>query len=287
MQPVKIEIFPNKEFGLNVTILGIGNRGEEEVRKYPFCIDSEKHSVFKSLTLSSIYDCSEKISKQIKSALNQTELLFIIVDVGNENELNCAKKIVDLLKRYSSKSIAILIDISDNSHIKQSNLFDVVISVDKQSEAYKPIEMILSDMYFGTVGLDASSVCYMLYITPKMKFLQTRTEDISEKGAIIETLKSCNKEMKQEQSVQNSMFAFTMSQYAGLEDIEEILTKACIYFNEGEILWQARLNPDEKDKGCMVSMLYGINDSVKNVEFDSKEPNEDFFDRWYGIHFKY
>ena len=286
MQPVKIEIFANRAFGLSVTVLGIGKRGDDAVRRYPFCIDSEKYRVFKSLTLCSVYDCSDKLTKQIKSILKRTELLFVIVDTKNEKELQCAEKIAELLKINSNKSISVLIDISDNTDKLSQNSFDCIISVDNQTEAYKPIEMVLSDMYFGTVGIDASSVCYMLYITPKMRFFQTRTENINEKDAIIEALKFHNKENKQLISAQNSMFSFITTQDAGLEDIEEILTKAYFELNEGEILWQAWLNSDETDKGCTVSMLYGINEDAKKAELDSKEPNEEFLERWYGIFLK-
>lgn len=264
MKPVKIEISENKEFGLNVTVLGIGECGEKEIRKYPFYIDREMHGVFKTLTFCSTNDYSNEVSSQIKSIFKETELLFIVADSNDENELLYAEKHAKLFKKASYKNIVILIDLSDNVDKIPADFFDVIISVDENAEAYKPIEMIISGMHWGLCGIDYADIYSILKTTSIMKFTYKSIQSIGEKDKLIDYLNQHIKDNRIKGKSQNTMFTFYMSQDCGLEDIEEILIKSTFYENEGTILWQSKLNNDEDEKRCIVSMLYGVNDAIKS-----------------------
>ena len=170
-----------------------------------------------------------------------------------------AEKYAKSFKKASYNNIVILIDLSDNADGIANGFFDVVISVDKHIEAYKPIEMIISGMHWGLCGIDYADIFYILKTTPTMKFTYKSIPNIGEKEKLIDFFNRHIKDNKIEGKSQNTMFTFSMSQDCGLEDIEEILIKSTFYEEKGGILWQSKLHNDEKEKRCMVSMLYGVN----------------------------
>ena len=136
--------------------------------------------------------------------------------------------------------------------------------------------MIISSMSWGLCGIDYADIFYMLKSTPTMKFTYKSIQNIGEKDKLIDFLNQHIKDNQIKGKSQNTMFAFSMSKDCGLDYIGEILVKSTFYEDEGNILWQSKLHNDEKEKRCIVSMLYGINNEAKRQNLIPKDLMKSF-----------
>lgn len=131
----------------------------------------------------------------------------------------------------------------------------MIISTDG-FEPYRPIKMIISDMFCGCCGLDYSCIKYVLDIMTNAKFYKQKYSNLNKMREMILSLGEKIKEDKDENDTINALFLFTLPEETGLENIEEVFV-ALDNVIDGDVIWQGCLNSDENDESCTITIIYG------------------------------
>ena len=213
MMPLKIEYSENEWSSYNVVILGIGELGKETIEKYPCPTRDENHWEIQTLTLcnddafqhkhiSKIITLNDdscyltKCQQEICEAIKNSDILFIIVDVSKDVNYEKAVCFANLHRSSERKSkFNILIDCSGSNYISESTLesvFDLAVSHRSTSEAYRSVEMLLSDMNTQLIGLDFADVKAIIKSTPKMSFFEERVENPSKLNKVVSCFLACS-----------------------------------------------------------------------------------------------
>ena len=277
MMPLKIEILENEGSSYDITVLGIGNAGKEAVRKYPCPAYGENHWAIQTLTLCDddafqhkrypkittpkdspyyLAECRQKICEVV----NNSDILFVIADISKDPDYENAFRFANLHHSESEKKWNVLIDCSEGSSFSElilSSVFDLILSYPSTSKTYRPIEMLLSDMYTQCVGLDFADVKAIVDSTPKMKFFEERVNS-SEK--VKEAILRFDEEVKKDKwgdAVFNALLYFSIPHSGGLEIVEgsyDILESSSI---NGNVVVQFAFNAEDDDETISISLMCG------------------------------
>ena len=271
MRPIKIELFVNKHNTLNMTVLGIGNVGEDAVKKYPFTSNPDMFGYFSTLTFCSDgilrnpdrlpfdFDNIELIRTELEGTIKKTDWLFIVTDINNEDDLKNAVRFAELHKDTASCPFDALVQVGNyiDEKLEIPKVFDLSISVDNFAEAYKPIYMLISGIPAGDIGLDFTDVMYVAKKSPVMKFAQNRVRKVNQCESLIAPLMEKLVENRKNNEVQNMMVLYNAPAYCPFEVMLNIGEHLSSIVHDGDIIWQVKFH-DESDDSLTVSILYGV-----------------------------
>lgn len=289
MMPLKIEVIENLGSGYDITILGIGEAGKKAIREYPCPAYGNNHWAIQSLTLcdddafqhkrypkittpcdSPVY--LAKCRNQICEAIKNAEILFVVADISKDPDYENAFRFANLHRTGNrEEKINVLIDCGEGhsfAELELSVVFDLVISCEGIAESYRPIEMLLSDMYTQVCGLDFSDVRSILERTPKLEFLEYNTHEYEEFKKISEQIIQLVKKEKWKDTVFNALLYISFPQNTDWDLLEfaASLLDSQIF---GDMMFQIGFNREEDDVNACISLLYGI-ERIKGKSADDE-----------------
>ena len=278
MMPTRIELLENKGHCPNVTVLGIGEPGLKAVSKYPCPAYGERHWGIGTLTLCDDDAFQHKrypkittpkdsprylaeCRKQIYEIIQNSDDLFIIADINKDPDYDNAFRFANLHCRSRREgNRTILVNCGEKhtfASLELQDVFDLIINIHHCSNAYRPVEMLLSDMYTQAIGLDAADVDAILMRTPEMAFYEevfTDTRKLKDVATMIKAI--FHRKYIGEPTYNGLMFcSLPMDKGMGfVEDAHEALTEALI---DGDIVVQMDLNSDENDNSITLAVMCG------------------------------
>lgn len=277
MMPLKIEVIENLGSGYDITVLGIGETGKKAIREYPCPAYGDNHWAIQTLTLcdddafqhkrypkittprdSPVY--LAKCRNQICEAIKNAEILFVVTDISKDPDYENAFRFANLHRTGSrEEKINVLIDCGEGhsfAELELSTIFDLVISNRNEIKSYRPVEMLLSDMYTQVCGLDFADVRAILNRTPKLNFLEFKTQEYEQLDKISKhIIDEVNKE-KWKDDVFNALLYVSFPHQTELDwyEVAVSLLDADVF---GEMMFQIGFNRSEDDANVYISLLYG------------------------------
>ena len=277
MRPIRIELYANKENDLHMTVLGVGDAGEKAVKKTPFVSDGDTFGYFSTLTFCSDsiirnpnrlfcdFDDPVSIRAEFDEIIKETDWLFIVADISNEEDLKHALYYAELHKDIARCPFDTLVEIGNPvaERFGASEMFDLTISVERGDEAYKPIDMLISGIPAGDIGLDFADIMYVAKKSPVMKFAQEKIPKVDQLEQVMVSLQRQLAETGSNDEIKNMMVLYNAPAYCPLEDIEYMDEYLNGLANGGDIIWQIKFH-DEADDRFAVSLLYGVQEKGKD-----------------------
>ena len=279
MLPIKIEQYATRKYGLNITVIGIGEIGEGAIKRYPFYSDRDTMGFFHTLTflgdsvlqnpehLPYGFDSIEPIQTEIEDIIKQTDFLFIAADISHKEDLKNALCFAERHKSLANAPFTVLVEIKNHiqEHPELQEKFDLIISVENFTEAYKPIRALLG-IPAGDIGLDFADIMFVAKEAPVVKFAQESTTNIDELECLISSLEKCVSDNKQVNTPQNMMAYFEVPQYCDFALLEKVAEPLDNNSNGGDIIWQIKFHREENDDRFIVSLLYGAQNKTKRTD---------------------
>lgn len=278
MMPVKIEILENEEVGYNITVIGIGKKGKEAIRKYPYPAYGGFHWGIHTLTLCDddafrhkktpettiIPDDSphylEKCRRKIFDIIEQTEILFVIADMDEDSNYENAFKIAKYHKnKKTEKRHSILVNCSPNTSLLDTeifNTFDHTIYTYNANKIYRPVEMLITDMYTQWIGIDIDDVKRTLSDVPSLNFIEDEASDENEFKEMIDHIVEEVNNKKGKDDLFNALL-YVSSQSTIIYHLNEAWNSLSETAINGEFIVQAGVNSGENDNKIYISLMYG------------------------------
>jgi hypothetical protein len=255
MIPQKIEIAENKGIGYNVAILGVGTIGRETVSNYPYQSYEKKQWIIENLLLCD----DETYQKQICDIVKRSEILFVVVDMSIEADFRSA---IHFAKMHKGKEhedrYTVLVDCSQEG--KSSNvtlsIFDLIVLNPSHAPSYRPIEMLLTDMYTQFYGVDIPDVKAILDHTPEVVFLEDSFCNYKELEKIACCFKTQIANDILNEDIFNALLYFSFSSADAIEVFQEgsaVLSRLDI---NGDFMAQVGIDARLNDVNT-VSLMYG------------------------------
>jgi hypothetical protein len=295
MMPLKIEILENQGSGFDVTVLGIGEAGKTAIREYPCPAYGGNHWAIQTLTLcdddafqhkrypkittpnDSPYYLA-KYRQKICEVIKNSDILFVIADISKDPDYENAFRFANLHRSGERKvKYNILVDCSAGnafSELTLSSVFDLLISHRSAAKIYRPVEMILSNMYTQMIGVDFVDVQSVIDSTPRMKFFEER---VNSKEMLKEIAVNFDEKIAKERfenDTFNAFMYFSMpcsGEWDIWDEAYQILHSSSI---NGNIVLQIGLNADKNDETITFSLIVG-REYIDKKERESDEENKD------------
>lgn len=257
MIPQKIEIAENKGIGYNVAILGVGTIGREAVSNYPHQVDEKKQWIIENLLLCDDETCQ----KQICDIVKHSEILFVVADMIIKADFRSA---IHFAKMHKDKGhedrYTVLVDCSQER--KPSNvtvsMFDLIVLNPSHAPSYRPIEMLLTDMYTQFYGVDIPDVKAVLDHTPEVVFLEDSFCDYKELEKIGCRFKLQIANDIPNEDIFNALLYFSFSNVDAIEVFQEGVAVLSRLDINGDFM--AQVGIDARLNGAnTVSLMYGKN----------------------------
>lgn len=291
MMPVRIELLENKGHCPDVTVLGIGEPGREAVSKYPCPAYGEHHWGIGTLTLCDDDAFQHKrypkvttpkdsprylaeCRKQICEIIQNTGDLFVIADINKDPDYDNAFRFANLHRRNGRKgNRTVLVNCGEEhtfASLELQDVFDLIVNIHQCSNAYRPVEMLLSDMYTQVIGLDAADVGGILTRTPEMIFYEEVLTDSNQLKNVASKIKTIFSGKYLGEPTYNGLLFCLVPLSEGLELVEnayEVLTEMLI---DGDLMVQMGCHDDEQDNSITLAVMCGREWPVE------KHPETDF-----------
>lgn len=284
MMPLKIELLENKGESFDVVVLGIGELGKKLVREYPMPAYGENHWAIETLTL-----CEddafqhkrypklmtpgdspkylEKCRDAICEAIIKADILFVVSDVKQDPDYDHTYRFAKLHKQgESDNKLTILIDCSGSPYCEfdLDEVYDAIIFNCEGAPNYRPIEMLLTDMY-EQPNIDFADVSATLKYTDRIKFVDSKCNTQKELTDFLESIKPKAEDEKLyhgEKGVLNGLLYLSVPHSAGLEELYEhyeYLTELI----DGHLPMQFGFNSSPDDNTTTISLMYGRDKRTK------------------------
>jgi len=302
MMPLKIELLENKGESYNVVILGIGEIGKKLVREYPMPAYGENHWAIETLTL-----CEddafqhkrypkvmtprdspkylEKCRDAVCEAITKADILFVVSDVKQDPDYDHTYRFAKLHKQGESEHKAtILVDCSGSPYCEfdLDEVYDLIIFNCEGAPNFRPIEMLLTDLYTQCVGLDMADVSSALKYTDRIKFVEMKHSNKKELEDILLSIRPAMEKEKLyhgETGILNGLLYLSIPHTEGLELMElgyEHLADSII---DGQFIVQFGFNPSPIDDSITISLMYGRDKRTpEEIEEDNKIDWDEMFE---------
>lgn len=279
MLPIKIEQYATRKYGLNITVIGIGEIGECAIKRYPFYSDHETLGFFHTLTffgdsmlrspehLLYGFDGIEPIQTEIEGIIKQTDCLFIAADINHKEDLNNALCFAKKHKSLAKSPFAVLVEIENhiNEYPELQEKFDLIISVKDFAEAYKPIRTLI-EIPAGDIGYDFADIMLVAKEMSIMKFAQESISNVDDLECLISSLEKCVSDNNQVNTSQNMMVYFEIPQCCDFDLLTKVLEPLSNIAKGGDIIWQIKFHPEKNDNRFIVSLLYGAQSKMESTD---------------------
>lgn len=296
MMPTRIELLENKGRCSDVTVLGIGEPGKEAVSKYPCPAYGEPHWGIGTLTLCDDDAFQHKrypnittprdsphylaeCRKQICEIIQNTEDLFVIADINKDPDYDNAFRFANLHRSGNRENKRTVLINCGEEHtfaaLSLQSVFDLIINIHRSQAAYRPVEMLLSDMYTQAIGLDAADVDSVITRTPEMIYYEetfTNERKLKEFAAKIKAI--FDKKFGRETTGHGLLYCLLplSKGLALVEDVYEVLTEVLI---NGDLMVQMGFRDDEQDNRITLAVMCGREWCNKKDPADGEEIVDD------------
>ena len=279
MLPIKIEQYATRKYGLNVTVIGIGEIGKSAVKRYPFYSDHDALGFFHTLTflgdsalrnpehLTYGLESVESIRTEISEIIKQTDCLFIVADISHKEDLKNALYFAERHKSLAKAPFTVLVEIENHidEHPELQKKFDLIISVEGFTEAHKPIRTLIG-IPAGDIGLDFADVMLVAKEAPVMKFAQESIASVDDLERLISLLEKHVAVSKQVNTPRNMLAYFEVPQHCNFDMFEKIGEPLNDAAKGGDILSQIKFHCEENDNRFIISLLYGAQNKAKRTD---------------------
>lgn len=278
MMPLRIELLEYKGRCPDVTVLGIGEPGLKAVSKYPCPAYGERHWGIGTLTLCDDDAFQHKrypkvttpkdsphylaeCRKQVCEIIQNTEDLFVIADINRDPDFDNAFRFANLHRNGSRKGKrTVLINCGEEhtfASLELESVFDLIINVHRSPGAYRPVEMLLSDMYTQSIGLDTADVNAVITRTPEMIYYEETITNEKKIKEIAAKMKAIFERKYGGTHTYNGLLFCLLPLSKGLELVENVYGVLTEELIDGDLMVQMGFHDDEDDKRIVLSVMCG------------------------------